>query len=286
MRLLAISDLHVGHAPNREALLRMPAHPDDWLAVVGDVGETAEHLRFAFDVLGPRFAKLLWVPGNHELYNVSRDSLSVVGQERYHALIDLCQRDGVLTPEDDWPLWPGEGPPTVLAPVFVGYDYSFSPPGMSIDEVRRWAAEDGIWSADERYIRPDPWPNLAAWCHERVRLTEARLDALPAGHRVVLLTHYPLLREHVRLHMIPRFLPWCGTERTAMWHRKYPIDVVVYGHLHMRCTEWQDGVRFEEVALGYPRHWKQDKGIGAYLRVILPRLPGPPGGSEGPRWHR
>lgn len=286
MRLLAISDLHVGHAPNREALLSMPAHPADWLAVVGDIGETLEHLSYTFDVLSARFAKLIWVPGNHELYTVTKDSLRAVGEERYQGLVEFCRGRGVLTPEDPWPLWPGEGPPTLLAPAFVGYDYSFAPAGMSAEQARRWAAEDGIFSADERYIRSDPYPDLAAWCQERVWRTEARLSAVPAGHRVVLFTHYPLLREHVRLHMIPRFTPWCGTTLTANWHRRFPIDVVVYGHLHMRCTEWQDGVRFEEVALGYPRHWKQEKGIGAYIREILPRVPAPAGGNEGPRWHR
>ena len=40
MRLWAISDLHVGHEANRRALLELPPHPGDWLAVVGDVGET------------------------------------------------------------------------------------------------------------------------------------------------------------------------------------------------------------------------------------------------------
>jgi hypothetical protein len=46
--------------------------------------------------------------------------------------------------------------------------------------------------------------------------------------------------------------------------------VVVSGHLHVRSTRWIEGVRFEEVSLGYPRHWQPDLGAAAYLRQILP----------------
>ena len=52
------------------------------------------------------------------------------------------------------------------------------------------------------------------------------------------------------------------------------------GHLHVRTTDWIDGVRFEEVSLGYPRHWRRDRGIDGYLREILP---GPAGGPMAGR---
>ena len=28
-------------------------------------------------------------------------------------------------------MWPGDGPPTIIAPAFVGYDYSFAPNGLT-----------------------------------------------------------------------------------------------------------------------------------------------------------
>ena len=40
MRLLAISDLHIGYPENRAyADSLAPADPEDWLIVAGDVGE-------------------------------------------------------------------------------------------------------------------------------------------------------------------------------------------------------------------------------------------------------
>ena len=108
----------------------------------------------------------------------------------------------------------------------------------------------------------------------RVAHTEARLAAVPAGTRLVLLSHFPLRPDLAVLPRIPRFTIWCGTTRTADWHTRFPVDVVVSGHLHMRSTRWRDGVRFEEVSLGYPAQWRQPRGAAAYLRPILP-VPAP-----------
>ena len=91
-----------------------------------------------------------------------------------------------------------------------------------------------------------------------------------AHHEGQILNHFSLREELVRLWRIPRFSLWCGTKRTEDWHRRFRAKVVVYGHLHMRATDWIDGVRFEEVSLGYPKHWRVEDGMDAYLREILP----------------
>ena len=283
MKLLAISDLHVGHRINREAVASIRPSPDDWLILAGDLGEKEEHLQWCFTNLLPKFRQLIWVPGNHELYTTPKDPCQLRGEERYRWLVKRCQAHGVLTPEDPWPLWPGDGPPTRIAPLFIGFDYSFGPEGPPASVVA-WAAEDGIRSTDERLLFSDPYPSLDAWCAARLQVTQARLDACDPNERLVLINHYPLRRDLIRLFRIPRFVPWCGTVHTHDWHTRYPVDVVVHGHLHMRATDWRDGVRFEEVALGYPRHWRQEKGINAYIRQILPRCAPP--ADPGVVWHR
>ncbi len=45
---------------------------------------------------------------------------------------------------------------------------------------------------------------------------------------------------------------------------------MVYGHLHIPRTTWHDGVRFEEVSLGYPREWRPRATNPGELRQILP----------------
>jgi hypothetical protein len=68
----------------------------------------------------------------------------------------------------------------------------------------------------------------------------------------------------------PEFALWCGTERTADWHRRFNAVAAVYGHLHIPRTTWYDGVRFEEVSLGYPREWEPRGGVPGRFRQILP----------------
>ena len=75
---------------------------------------------------------------------------------------------------------------------------------------------------------------------------------------------------------IPRFSIWCGTRRSEDWHLRFRAAAVVYGHLHIPATHHRDGVRFEEVSLGYPRQWDAEKGPARYLREILPGPPPPP----------
>ena len=286
MRLLALSDLHIGYKINREAIASLAGYHDDWLIIAGDVGEKAEHLTWTLDTLNQKFSKLIWVPGNHELYTIKSDSCSLKGVDRYEHFVDLCRARGVLTPEDPYPYWPGDGPTTRIVPMFLGYDYSFCPEGMTPGQARAWALEDGIKSMDEALLYSHPHPSREAWCRARVASTQRRLEALSPDEGLVLINHYLLRYDLVRLFRIPRFSPWCGTKLTEDWHTRFSARVVVSGHLHVRATDWRDGVRFEEVSLGYPRHWNQAKGIDSYVREILPGPSHVLAGSSGPHWHR
>ncbi|MEE2827607.1 MAG: metallophosphoesterase, partial [Myxococcota bacterium] len=153
-------------------------------------------------------------------------------------------------------------------------------------EALNWAAEAGLVCTDEWYLDPSPFSSREAWCAERLRQTEERLDTLPAEVPKVLVNHFPLRMDLVRLFKIPRFTLWCGTRKTEDWHRRWGTRVCVHGHLHMRATDWRNGVRFEEVAVGYPRHWVQAKGLDHYLREILPGPPQPTEDPVDPTWHR
>jgi predicted phosphodiesterase len=270
LKLFAISDLHVRFPDNRRALEALPEHPDDWLIVAGDVGETEEHLAFTLRTLGRKFQQLIWVPGNHELWTLPNDSLSLRGEERYHRLVALCGELGVLTPEDPFPQWPGSSPPCLIVPMFLLYDYTFRPDDVPVSHSIAWALEAGLLCTDEAVLYPDPYPSRAAWCAARCEATRARLDQLPPDAETVLVNHYPLRQEHAVLPAIPRFSIWCGTRHTTDWHVRYRARVVVSGHLHIRSTRWQDGVRFEEVSLGNPGQWRSERGLDGYLREILP----------------
>jgi len=142
MKLYAISDLHLDHKENREALAYMPAYPDDWLILAGDICATVEQLDDALATFSRLFAHVIWVPGNHELWVTAKmDFMSSV--HKYEQLIAVCRKHGVSNPEDEFPVYRGEGGEHRIAPLNLLYDYSFRPEHVSEDEAIQWAMEDG-----------------------------------------------------------------------------------------------------------------------------------------------
>jgi 3',5'-cyclic AMP phosphodiesterase CpdA len=272
-KLVAFSDLHVAYPENRKIIESLwPESAADWLVVAGDVGERFADIEWALRVLSERFATVVWVPGNHELWTHPRDEVQLRGVARYAQLVELCRGIGVVTPEDPYPVWEGEGGPAMVAPLFVLYDYSFHPPGTSSKaEGLARAHATGVVCSDEWLLHPDPYPGPEDWCRARVELTEQRLAARDPALPVIMVNHFPLVREPTQVLRYPEFAQWCGTVRTADWHVRFGAVAVIYGHLHIPGTMWLDGVRFEEVSLGYPREWQ------ALVRDLRPRqiLPTP-----------
>lgn len=280
-RLLAISDLHVAFPENREVVEGLwPDSAADWLLVAGDVGERFADVEWALRVLSGRFATVVWAPGNHELWTHPRDEVRSRGEERYGQMVRLCQGLGVLTPEDPYPVWDGPGGPVTVAPLFLLYDYTVQPPGIrgKADGLAS-AYASGVVCADEWLLHPDPYPSREDWCRSRLELTRRRLAARDPALPVVLVNHFPLVRQPTVVLRYPQFAQWCGTSSTADWHVRYGAAAVVYGHLHIPRTTWYDGVRFEEVSLGYPREWQaRGQGPGG-PRQILPAPRSPRGGE-------
>jgi len=274
MRLLAISDLHLSNTTNREALEAISPHPNDWLILAGDVAERLEQVRSAFSLLINRFERVIWVPGNHELWTLP-DEASKGGGEKYQALISAAREFGVITPEDPYPIWQTPDGPYVIAPLFLHYDYSFRPDEISLSEVIPWAEEQHSVCADELLLKTAPYETASDLCAARLAYSEARLKEVGADTPKVLINHYPLRHDLVHIPRIPRFIPWCGTRQTESWHQRFNAKVAVSGHLHVRRTDWRDGTRFEEVSLGYPKQWDAQKGLEPYLREILPGPPSP-----------
>jgi 3',5'-cyclic AMP phosphodiesterase CpdA len=270
-RLLATSDLHVGYPENREIVAGLrPGSAGDWLIIAGDVAERSTEIEWVLATLAERFAKVLWAPGNHELWTTKGDPVTARGVERYEYLVERCRELGVLTPEDPYPIWDGPDGPVLVAPLFLLYDYTFRVDGVSTrDDALAKAYQAGVVCTDEYYLHPDPYPSRDAWCAARVAETERRLAECDPDIPMVLVNHWPLVREPTRILRYPDFALWCGTELTADWHLKYRTAAAVYGHLHIPRTTEHDGVRFEEVSLGYPREWQARRSPPRIPRVIL-----------------
>lgn len=279
--LFATSDLHVAHPANRELLRGLrPETPADWLIVAGDVAERMADIAWALELLADRFAKVIWVPGNHELWTVPSDPAGLRGEHRYRRLVELCRGLGVVTPEDPYPVWDGPGGPAVVAPLFTLYDYTFRPAGTSTKrEALARAYRANVVCTDEALLHPDPYDGVDGWCRQRVAGTRRRLAAVDPALPLVLVNHHPLVRQPTNVLRYPEFALWCGTELTADWHRRFNVAAVVYGHLHIRRTSWYDGLPFMEVSVGYPREWTERADAAADAvapRRVLPLPEAPP----------
>ncbi|MDT7631402.1 MAG: hypothetical protein QOI50_3332 [Pseudonocardiales bacterium] len=285
-KLLATSDLHVNRKDNRPLVEQLrPTTDEDWLIVAGDVGDRMDDIGWALELLAARFARVVWVPGNHELWTSRAERHPVRGVARYERLVELCRGLGVHTPEDEYSRWEGPGGPVLVAALFVLYDYSFLAPGAADKEQSLEIARAArVVCSDEILLDPDPYPTREDWCRARVAETEKRLSACDPAVPLVLVNHWPLSREPTRVLRHPEFAQWCGTELTADWHTRFRTAVSVYGHLHIPRTTWQDGVRFEEVSLGYPREWRRRKHSPVLPRTILP-APGDHGVRPTPAGH-
>lgn len=269
--LLAIGDLHITYPENRRVVEGLRARSaKDWLIVCGDVSELSSDVEWALRLLAERFARVIWVPGNHDLWTIPEDPLQLRGELRYRHLVELCRGLGVLTPEDPYPIWEGSGGPATVVPLFLLYDYSFGSniaPTKELSLARAHAA--GVVCSDELVLHPDPYPSREAWCEARVRATELRLAARDTDLPTVLVNHFPLIRAPTQVLYHPEFAQWCGTVRTADWHVRFGARAVVYGHLHIPRVTFHDGVRFAEVSLGYPRE-RQRRSRRTVLQSVFP----------------
>ncbi|GAA4546969.1 metallophosphoesterase [Pseudonocardia xishanensis] len=255
---------------NREVAAGLAGDPGDWLIVAGDVAERVEDVVAVLADLAARFARVIWVPGNHELWTRTKDPVDLRGAHRYAHLVQRCRELGVVTPEDEFPVFEGR----TIVPLFLLYDYSFLPAGTSTSAEGLAAAyKAGVVCTDEHLLYPDPYASREEWSAARIAYSRARLDAVEGP--TVLVNHWPLTRLPTDVLRHPEFVLWCGTTASADWHVTYRAEAVVYGHLHIPRVTYEDGVRFVEASLGYPREWKprQDRfGVPAEVlpRVVLP----------------
>jgi 3',5'-cyclic AMP phosphodiesterase CpdA len=289
MKVYAISDLHLDFKPNRAALDDLPSYPSDWLITGGDLCTKEPHLRDTLKVLTSKFAKVFWIPGNHELWSSrsEEDGRWYRGPAKYMRLVEICREFGVHTPEDPFITWSHGEDRAIIAPLFIGYDYTFRPDDVPVKDAVSWAMDGGVLCNDEKLIEPKPYKSLPDWCHSRLKYTRSRLEAIPKDIPIIMVNHFPFRQDMVILPRIPRFSIWCGTRETTDWHREFNTRVVISGHLHMPATYYRDGVRFEEVSFGYPREreYREEQHMVEYLTEILP---GPkvehPILDQGPKW--
>ena len=159
--LFAVSDLHYSHPANWPIIESLrPESDNDWLIVAGDVGHTFDDIEKVLRLLKQRYAKVIWTPGNHELWTTPDEPVQLRGVGRYQALVRMCRNNDVLTPEDDFAIWQGTSGPVTVVPLFQLYDHSWLAPGATTKkELLEHAFRTGVVCADEVMLHSDPYPD-------------------------------------------------------------------------------------------------------------------------------
>lgn len=258
--LWAVSDLHAAVKANGPKIEDIqPQEPGDWLIVAGDVAERTDLVLRVLGILKRRFAEVIWVPGNHELFSRGQDRHK--GREKYEELVEGCRELGVHTPEDPYPVFGG----VTIVPLFTLYDYSFRRPGITMEDAVAEARAKEVMMTDEFAIAP--FVDVRAWCWDRLTYSIKRLSRIEGP--TVLINHWPLIQEPtLRMHH-PEIALWCGTRHTRTWPTRYNAQAVIYGHLHMPGEQVVDGIAHVEVSLGYPREWETTLGGRAFPYPVM-----------------
>ncbi len=277
-KLMAVSDIHVGHNGNKPMTEELfPDSPDDWLILAGDVSEKTDDIRWALKLLRSDSQRSSGFRATTNCGRPPRIRFRFT-ERRGTSTWSTCAANSTSSRPRTRSRCGRESRARSRSS-----RCSFSTTTPSCRKRARQgtrleiARDKNVVATDEFLLSPQPYATRDAWCRARIEYTQARLDALPEGTKTVLVNHFPMVRQPTDVLMYPEFALWCGTTATADWHVKYNAVCSVYGHLHIPRTTYYDGVRFEEVSLGYPREWRRRGLPEKLLRQILPVPEYPPG---------
>jgi predicted phosphodiesterase len=239
MRVFAVSDIHLDYAPNRSWVdqLSVQDYQQDALILAGDVSDRLPLLTSGLEALQRRFAVVLYVPGNHDLW-IHREGLRD-SFEKFHAVHEVATSLGIR-------VTPFRHGSVAIVPLLGWYDYSFGAPS---DYLR------SAWT-DYRACRwPEGWDDAAVtrWFTERNPTRSC--PALDGASEIITFSHF-LPRIDVMPDRIPekhrQLYPILGTRLLDGQIRELGAHVHVYGHSHVNRHLTIDGVTYVNNAFGYP----------------------------------
>ncbi len=238
MKVFAVSDLHVDYRENLDWIdsLSRDRYREDVLLLAGDVTDDLRLLGSTLRALKSRFAEVLFVPGNHELWiDGGEFSCSL---QKFDAVMSLCSHEGIRTSVYT------QGCVSIV-PLLGWYDFSFGQPDAFLQRAWRdfracrWPVEfdsqakicDFFLRQNDRYLSTDN-AHVISFSHFLPRL-DIMPTAIPENRRKV----YPVL----------------GSARLDHQIRKLQPAIHVYGHSHVNQTIEIDGIRYLNNAFATPK---------------------------------
>ncbi len=235
MRIFTTSDLHVDYPESADWVdgLSVADFTDDVLILAGDVSDLPARLERTFSALVRRFARVLFVPGNHELW-VRR-----CGHKSSYAKFEFIKR---LAGDTGVSMRPLHTDGLSIVPLLGWYDGSFGQPG---EDLRRLWMDyrqcEWLGASDAEVTRfftdmNRPWLDTNADLVISFSHFLPRIDTMPAyipaQHRIL----YPVL----------------GSAEIDAQVRALGSHIHVYGHSHVNRRVEMDGRLYLNNAFGGP----------------------------------
>lgn len=237
MRVFALSDIHIDYDVNARwiANLSVAEYQEDVLILAGDVTARRQLLDWCFTTLVKRFKKVLFVPGNHDLW--------VIGEDREKNSLqkfdDVCS--AVESSGASMLAFHERG--VSIIPLLAWYDYSFGEPSVELRSI--WMDYRACrWPSG--FTEKDIAAHFAAFNNKQVSL---------AGDKVITYSHFL-----PRIDLMPGFIPSAkkllypilGSAQLECQLRRLNSNIHVYGHSHVNRHVEIDGVSYINNAFGSP----------------------------------
>jgi predicted phosphodiesterase len=238
MRVFAVSDVHIDYEVNAAWVAGISAieYRDDVLILAGDVTDILRLLDRCLSALVARFKKVLFVPGNHDLW-VIRDGAEKTSLQKFQEVVKIIELSGA-----SMQLFHERG--VTIIPLLGWYDYSFGEPS---DELK------SIWM-DYYACR---WPVGFGVKQIAAHFSAFNDKYVSASGKVVITFSHFLPRIDLMPRFIPsemqRLYPILGTVQLERQLRRLGPSIHVYGHSHVNRQVTIDGVAYINNSYGYPQ---------------------------------
>lgn len=255
-----ISDIHIDYQENFNILADFArrGHRLDALIIAGDVTDRLERLQELFEVVVPCFHRVLFVPGNHEMWIRRSDFTDSL--QKLEAILELCRRFGVQTE----PVKIGQYRQVWLVPLYSWYDDKQYADHSLFVEKSAEDRTDQMWG-DFFHTR---WPDdmdvpIAEYF---ANLNEAHLE-WDFDAPIISFSHFlprqELIfnRHYEKEELVKMFDPYpefnfsrvAGSTRILRQIERLGSHVHVYGHQHRNRVRLLDNVTYVSHCLGYPK---------------------------------
>jgi predicted phosphodiesterase len=246
MRVFALSDIHIDYNANAKWIesLSLAEYKNDVLILAGDVTDIQKLLDWGLNMFTKRFKKVLFVPGNHELW-VIRENGEKNSLQKFDDVCAVVKSTGA-----SMEAFHEQG--VSIIPLLGWYDYSFGEPSNELKSTWmdycscRWPT--GLTDQDiaARFIALNDGQNSVA------------------GNKVITYSHFL-----PRIDLMPEFIPSMhrilypvlGSVQLERQLRKLKPDIHVYGHSHVNRQVKIDDVLYINNAFGYPSETRTSKQL-------------------------